>query len=62
MSDPEAIPEKRDVLWCESSDRSSAIIFAVEGGGIGIDVGGNAIVMPVREWHALAVKKLEGRR
>lgn len=30
-------------------------IHMTEGGGIGIDVGGRVIVMPLRDWHALAV-------
>jgi hypothetical protein len=32
-------------------------IHVTEGGGIGMNVGGLVIVMPIREWHALAARK-----
>lgn len=31
-------------------------IFVTESGGIGIDVGGNVIVKPLKEWHSLAAQ------
>ncbi len=42
-------------LWREREDDYYApSLFVTEGGGIGVNVGGHVIVMPIREWHALA--------
>ena len=42
-------------LWRErDDDYYAASLFVTESGGIGMNVGGHAIVMPIREWHALA--------
>jgi len=43
-------------LWRESDDRSQTTpsIHVTLDGGIGINVGGTVIVMPLREWHKLA--------
>lgn len=42
-------------LWRETEgDYYSSSIHVTEGGGIGMQVGGYVIVMPVREWHKLA--------
>lgn len=49
-------------LWIEvDGDHYSDSIDVTETGGIGMNVGGHVIVMPIREWHRLAarVKKLE---
>ena len=43
-------------LWVENpDDYYSPRLFVTEGGGIGMDVGGHVIVMPIRRWHALAL-------
>ena len=43
-------------LWRETEDDYYApSLHVTEGGGIGMNVGGTVIVMPIREWHALAV-------
>lgn len=42
-------------LWREKEgDYYSPSIHVTEQGGIGIDVGGYVIVMPLRGWHKLA--------
>lgn len=42
-------------LWREvEGDHYADSIHVTENGNIGIDVGGNVIVMPVEEWHKLA--------
>lgn len=42
-------------LWRErEGDYYAPSLFLTEGGGIGMDVGGHVIVMPVRKWHKLA--------
>lgn len=42
-------------IWRERPDDYYAdSIHVTEGGGIGINCGSMVIVMPVREWHALA--------
>lgn len=43
-------------LWRESDDRSQTTpsIHVTQDGGIGINVGGTVIVMPLRKWHELA--------
>lgn len=47
-------------LWRETHPEGDAFsyysprVFVTEGGGIGIDVGGNVIVKSLRDWHALA--------
>lgn len=35
-------------------------VFVTTGGGIGISVGGMVYVMPLRDWHGLAVEKFGG--
>lgn len=45
-------------LWRETPDDFySPSLFVAPSGGIGIDVGGYVVVMPIRSWHALAVKE-----
>lgn len=45
-------------LWREREDDFYAdSIHVTETGSIGINCGGRVIVMPIREWHALAVMK-----
>ncbi len=45
-------------LWRErEDDYCAASLFVTQGGGIGINMGGQVIVMPIREWHALARAK-----
>ena len=42
-------------LWRETEgDYDAPSIRAVEGGGIGIEVGGTVYVLPIRTWHRLA--------
>jgi hypothetical protein len=41
-------------LWRLEDDYYAPRIFVTEGNGIGIDVGGHCIVMPVHKWHELA--------
>lgn len=62
--------EQRDVARfdaaCENTDRhlwplvsehaDADTIHVTKGGGIGINVGGHVIVLPLREWHALALR------
>ncbi len=44
-------------LWREhKGDYYAPSLHVTQGGGIGINVGGRVIVMPVREWHAHALK------
>ena len=44
-------------LWREKpGDYYSPHLWVTEGGGIGMDVGGCCIVMPIHKWHALAVQ------
>lgn len=46
-------------LWRErEGDYYSPALFVTEGGGIGIDVGGNVVVRPIREWHKLSASEL----
>jgi len=46
-------------LWRErEGDYYSPSIHVTQGGGIGIDVGGNVVVKPLREWHKLAASEL----
>lgn len=43
------------ILWREVEDNYySPSIFVTEHGGIGMNVGGNCFVMPIRKWHELA--------
>lgn len=43
------------VLWREREDDPlSDSIHVTQDGGIGMNVGGSVIVMPIFEWHALA--------
>lgn len=43
-------------IWTErEGDYYVNAIFVTKGGSIGFNVGGNVIVMPAKEWHALAV-------
>jgi hypothetical protein len=47
-------------LWREIPDDYYApSLHVTVGGGIGMNVGGFVIVLPIREWHALAKKILE---
>lgn len=44
-------------LWREPEDRngmSMANVFVTIDGGIGMNVGGSCVVMPIREWFKLA--------
>ena len=42
-------------LWRErEGDYYADRIFVTEGGGIGMEVGGSAVVMPIRQWAKLA--------
>ena len=42
-------------LWREcAGDYYSASVFVTEHNGIGMNVGGYVIVLPVQKWHALA--------
>jgi hypothetical protein len=43
-------------LWRErEGDYYADSLFVTEGGGIGMNVGGLVIVLPLRMWHKLAV-------
>jgi hypothetical protein len=47
-------------LWREIPDDYYApSVHVTIGGGIGMNVGGFVIVLPIREWHALAKKRCE---
>jgi hypothetical protein len=42
-------------LWREKEgDYYSPSLFVTERGGIGINVGGYCIVMPIEKWHSIA--------
>ncbi len=61
---PQAANTDRE-LW-RGPDESKGSYYAdsihvTEGGAIGIDVGGFVIVMPLRDWHALAVESAVNR-
>ncbi len=44
-------------LWRETEgDFYAPSIRVTESGGIGMSVGGTVIVMPIRDWHALAMQ------
>ena len=48
-------------LWRETpGDYYADSLYVTEGGGIGMNVGGFVIVLPIREWHALAKEKING--
>lgn len=48
-------------LWREREDDYYAdSIHVTKDGGIGMNVGGSVIVMPVRKWHALAAAQVGG--
>ena len=49
----------REIWRKVPGDFYSPSIHVTEGGGIGINVGGTVIVMPVEEWMALADKRRE---
>lgn len=54
---PDAAVNTDKELWREPpGDYYAPSLFVTAGGGIGIDVGGYVVVMPIRSWHALAVK------
>lgn len=54
-SDEQACVNTDRELWREPpGDYYSASIHVTEGGGIGINCGGNVFVMSIREWHKLA--------
>ena len=42
-------------LWSASPDAFASSIHVTERGGIGVNVGGTVIVMPIEKWHTLAV-------
>jgi hypothetical protein len=43
-------------LWRErDGDYYADSIHVTEGGGIGINCGGSVVVLPLREWHRLAL-------
>jgi len=49
------------ILWVEPPPIDTPFapqnsIHVTQGGGIGMQVGGHVIVMPLREWHALALR------
>ena len=44
-------------LWRASPDDAyEARVFITTDGGLGLNVGGRVIVMPVERWHELALK------
>lgn len=44
-------------LWRETEDDYYApSLHVTEGGSIGVNVGGTMIIMPIRDWHALAMQ------
>ena len=42
-------------LWRENDDHYSPSIHVTEDGAIGMSIGGNVIVLPIRQWHKLAI-------
>lgn len=48
-------------LWRSSEDYYSDSTFVTKGGGIGINVGGHVIVMPLQDWYAAAHEGLAAR-
>lgn len=47
-------------LWRETpGDYYSPRLHVTVDGGIGMDVGGLVIVLPIRKWHALAKEKID---
>ncbi len=62
MSAPQSqTTDVAQVLWSEFSGWDSPLIFVTKSGAIGMDVGGNVIVMTVREWHGLAEREIASR-
>ena len=61
MSDTFAAASNTDrELWRErEGDYYADSIHVTEGGGIGMNCGGMVIVMPIRNWHALAKIQFE---
>ena len=63
MSDNVKMAKNTDrELWrSPPGDYYAHRVFVTEGGGIGIDVGGNVIVMRLAQWHATARQGIEAR-
>ena len=61
----EAKAEKTHILWASNMDDAgyADILFLVGDEppyGVGINVGGNVIVKPLRDWHAAGCASLQG--
>jgi hypothetical protein len=57
MSDDEPKLNTDRELWVEPIPPTGtypARLFLTQTGGIGMNVGGHCVVMPIRAWHALA--------
>lgn len=52
MSD-QAKTDNRRVIWIGEGDLPDEV-FVTDGGGIGMNIGGDVIVMTARRWHGLA--------
>jgi hypothetical protein len=48
-------------LWRANDSYYAPSIHVTEGGGIGIQVGGHVIVMPIDDWHRLGVAALKSK-
>jgi hypothetical protein len=62
MGEPKAAMNTDRELWREPTDKIGhefyqPSIHVTESGGVGINVGGRVIVLPLRAWHALALAK-----
>jgi len=55
MSKAQQIKNTDRELWRETDSYFAPSIHVTEQGGIGINVSGRVIVMPIRAWHALAL-------
>jgi hypothetical protein len=60
-SDKPALNADRELWRKVPGDYYSPRIHATEGGGIGIDVGGTVIVLPVELWHRAGKNYLQQR-
>lgn len=60
MSETKAYINTDRELWRETpGDYYAPSIHVTEHGGIGINVGGNVFIKPLRAWHALAMAEPE---
>jgi hypothetical protein len=59
--EPKACKNTDRELWRASDSYYAPSIHVTEGSGIGMNVGGRVIVMPIEDWHSLGVAALKAR-